>query len=387
MLRYIFTMGILFGGLLSFSTWVVSAEERYFVVTAYYSPLPDQEYYLKGNYEAEIRLNGRWIAGASGKWVFPWMLAAPKNYAFGTKIYLEWLGIWSVQDRWGAIVNAGNRGYQNDRIDVWMGYGDEWLKRALSWWKRTVKWDFAPIHSPTTIDINSVAILGSALSWAQKNVALVPEVEIKKLTVFDTPLTTPESKQAFQKIVTELGLYESDQDLTDKTMIDIIYEYQVAQWLLNSPYSSWAGYFWPKTRALLKNDYERYIEDQQRKEEEDALLASLQKTSLEQAQETVDAFGTPKFWEVSSQVRALQKQLSELGYFDHKDTAIFGNVTKDSIIHYQLERNIITSTDQQWAWVFGPKTQEQLQNDIAEKIFIVLLSEQPELAHIEIKNI
>jgi hypothetical protein len=57
----------------------------------------------------------------------------------------------------------------------------------------------------------------------------VPEVEIKKLTVFDTPLTTPESKQAFQKIVTELGLYESDQDLTDKTMIDIIYEYQVAQ--------------------------------------------------------------------------------------------------------------------------------------------------------------
>jgi hypothetical protein len=35
-----------------------SAEEmQYYIVTAYYSPLPDQEYYLKGNYEDEIKLN------------------------------------------------------------------------------------------------------------------------------------------------------------------------------------------------------------------------------------------------------------------------------------------------------------------------------------------
>jgi len=34
-------------------------EDNYFVVTAYYSPLPDQEYYLTGNYEDEIILNGR----------------------------------------------------------------------------------------------------------------------------------------------------------------------------------------------------------------------------------------------------------------------------------------------------------------------------------------
>jgi hypothetical protein len=31
----------------------------YFVVTAYYSPLPNQKNYLKGNYKDEIRLNGR----------------------------------------------------------------------------------------------------------------------------------------------------------------------------------------------------------------------------------------------------------------------------------------------------------------------------------------
>lgn len=31
---------------------------RTFVVTAYYSPLPDQARYLRGSYEADIRLNG-----------------------------------------------------------------------------------------------------------------------------------------------------------------------------------------------------------------------------------------------------------------------------------------------------------------------------------------
>jgi|TARA_Y100001960_G_C14623891_1_gene802114 hypothetical protein len=39
-----------------------SPSTGYFVVTAYYSPLPNQQYYLTGNYKSEIRLNGRGIA-------------------------------------------------------------------------------------------------------------------------------------------------------------------------------------------------------------------------------------------------------------------------------------------------------------------------------------
>lgn len=34
------------------------SEQRTFVVTAYYSPIPNQEKYLRGSYEADIRLNG-----------------------------------------------------------------------------------------------------------------------------------------------------------------------------------------------------------------------------------------------------------------------------------------------------------------------------------------
>jgi hypothetical protein len=45
--------------------------EKTFIITAYYSPLPDQGFYLKGNFEAEKRLNGNGTNGASGKPVFP----------------------------------------------------------------------------------------------------------------------------------------------------------------------------------------------------------------------------------------------------------------------------------------------------------------------------
>jgi hypothetical protein len=34
-----------------------SDDAGYFIVTAYYSPLPNQKYYYTGDYESEIKLN------------------------------------------------------------------------------------------------------------------------------------------------------------------------------------------------------------------------------------------------------------------------------------------------------------------------------------------
>jgi hypothetical protein len=48
---------------------------RKFIITAYYSPLPNQSFYLRGSYEADIRLNGHGTHGASGKPVYVGMLA------------------------------------------------------------------------------------------------------------------------------------------------------------------------------------------------------------------------------------------------------------------------------------------------------------------------
>lgn len=72
---------------------------RTFVITAYYSPLVDQESYLMGSYEADIRLNGNGTHGASGKKVFAGMIAAPKSYAFGQYIEIPDVGIVEVSDR------------------------------------------------------------------------------------------------------------------------------------------------------------------------------------------------------------------------------------------------------------------------------------------------
>src|SRR3990167_3854949 len=92
-----------------------------FIVTGYYSPLPGQEHYVTGSYESDVYLNGRGTNGASGSEVFPGMLAAPKSYPFGFKIDIPGVGISEIQDRGGAIVNAGERGHEYDRLDIWMG--------------------------------------------------------------------------------------------------------------------------------------------------------------------------------------------------------------------------------------------------------------------------
>ena len=63
------------------------------------------------------------------------MLAAPKTYPFGTRVMIPGLGVGEVHDRGGAIL--ARKGY--DRIDVWMGRGEEGLSRALNWGARLVE--------------------------------------------------------------------------------------------------------------------------------------------------------------------------------------------------------------------------------------------------------
>ena len=53
------------------------------VVTAYYQPLPNQQNYSKGNFEAEVALNGD-DTTANGSKVSVGTVAAPPQYPFGT---------------------------------------------------------------------------------------------------------------------------------------------------------------------------------------------------------------------------------------------------------------------------------------------------------------
>jgi len=109
--------------------------EQDFVITAYYSPLPDQCCYIKGSLEADRILNGNGTHAADGTPVYAGMIAAPPSYAFGTRVELPGLGVFTVHDRGGAITEWEDA----HRIDIWAGFGEEGLARAVAFGVRRVR--------------------------------------------------------------------------------------------------------------------------------------------------------------------------------------------------------------------------------------------------------
>lgn len=433
------------------------ATDTYFVVTAYYSPLPNQSIYLKGDYEKEKILNGEWVKGASGKWVFSGMLAAPKGYNFGTKIYIEWLWIGSVEDRGGAIVPAGQRWHKYDRIDVWMGYGEDGLKRALAWGKRTVKWKIVSSNSQTSIDVSNISfpksinvpyygkkitenIFNTSLG-KDSNTILVKDLQqqLKEVELYDGPIdgvynpklinaiyefqteydivsnpddagagywwiktrkkfTTlknsgffdvnivqtpqqvwendifktyihPQSNsdvvKKLQKVLSELGYYSWEENGKYNDIYDILVNYQIENKIISSKNDLAAGYFWPKTRATMWDEYKQMLEKKAKEEEYKNLVTKLEAEKLEEAKKMIEELWNVRYGETSARVRELQILLKDLGYFDYQDTAIFGKITKDSVIKYQIDNEIISSETESVAWLIWPKTKASFAQDMA----------------------
>ena len=234
---------IIFLWLLNFQTNTVSANnETYFIVTAYYSPLPNQKKYVTWSYAWDKRLNWEGHTTASGKWVYTWILAAPKKYPFWTKIYFEGFWIWAVEDRWWAIVKAWFRWHEHDRIDIWMWYGDEWLQRALKWWKRTIKWKVVSTNQKVNLKFAN-----NILNWLEK-IKVNPEnqktEEIKKL------------QENFKK----LKLYNWKIDWKYKSIKKDLINFQLKEKIIKSVNDEAAGWFWPKTYvALLRRFWSKDI--------------------------------------------------------------------------------------------------------------------------------
>lgn len=210
--------------------------ERYFYVTAYYSPLPGQRRYTTWSYAWDIRLNWGWKRTASGKWVFPGLLAWPRNYNYGTKIELEGIWVGAVEDRWGAIVNSWERGFEHDRIDIWMWYWDEWLVRALKWGKRKIKWKIVS---------NEVNV----------NVAFNDSIISSNLRLYVTPESNSVDIKKLQTLFSELNLYDGGIDWKYISIKDDLLDFQLKHKIITSKYSEQAWYFWKKTIAVLQSQY------------------------------------------------------------------------------------------------------------------------------------
>ena len=364
-----------------------SDKETYFIVTAYYSPLANQENYSysvynkrQRTYIEEMRLQWKWTHWASWKKVFVWMLAWPKNYKFWTKIYLEWLWIWEIADRWQAIVNKGKRGYKYDRIDVWMWYGDEWLKRATNWWKRKVRWKI--LDKNIKISLNYDHIKTNSIWNNRENTLTKKEKRKKIIDIFRKKIEKSNEIKELQRVLKELEYYNWELTWKYDDVVDAVYSFQLSKEIVKSEYSPWAWNFWPITRKKLEKTYNdfllnrekerlRIIKINEEKKKEKQRLEKLVKKYNELKQlaqikaiEKVDYIWNVKFWDVSIWVRELQKSLKLLWFFDHKDTAIYWNITRDSIISYQIDRKIIKSKYDIWAWVVWPKTRNALKNDL-----------------------
>jgi hypothetical protein len=168
--------------------------------------------------------------------VFPWMLAGPRNYDFWTKIELEWIWIWAIEDRWGAIVNAGERWFEHDRIDVWMWYWDEWRVRAEKWWVRKIKWKI--VSSDRDINV----VFNNSVVWLNQKLYVTPEsgsVDVVKL----------------QELFSELKLYNGYIDWKYLSIKDELIDFQIDNNIISSKNDEQAWYFWKKTIAVVKEKY------------------------------------------------------------------------------------------------------------------------------------
>lgn len=455
-------------------------DKLYFIVTAYYSPLPDQEYYLKWSYEADIKLNWGWVKWASWKEVFNWMLAWPKKYDFWTKIYLEWLGTWVIADRWWAIVAAWQRWYDSDRIDVWMWYGDEWLKKALAWWKRKVSWKIIndTDDNETSVWINfvpwkvnlsrlntqgkdyiytkslwiesswedvkklkeklkSLWIYNSEINWVYskdlinalvkfqlenwiiktesdywawywwlktrdklakleqklvvKNTKTETKVEPQKNEVITLPKNIfdiyvhPESSiediKKLQEKLSEMQLYSWAIAWKYNDIKDVLISYQLDNDIIKNKSDNWAWYFWPKTREELKNDYALFVAKKEEEDRNRRKLEELKSLALKQANDQIEKIWTPKLWDVSQNVRELQKALATLWHFEWKDTAIYWEITKQSIYEYQVSKNLVSKITDPGAWKIWEITKAEIKKDLTKLLLDMKLRESNLMAY------
>jgi peptidoglycan hydrolase-like protein with peptidoglycan-binding domain/3D (Asp-Asp-Asp) domain-containing protein len=327
-------------------------EPRKFLITAYYSPLPDQSFYVRGNYEADVRLNGRGTNGADGTQVYIGMLAAPKSYPFGTRIKFPGLGVGEVHDRGGAIL----AGRDYDRIDIWMGRGEEGLSRALNWGARIVEgeiyWQADQIEP------------GLDYGWVNSELsdAMFKKYKIQKLqnpAVFTKPITKESNAmdiKELQEALTTFGYYNGPiNGIYGPETTEAVLAFQLAEGVIISESSAGAGYFGPKTRVTLKERLENFNAD-----------VTKERNRLEENR-TMLASGLGKNAE-GDDVTALQRMLWELGYYNGELTGDYDPATVDAVFEFQKAQGILNSERDKGAGYYGKKTHAALTAAVDQKI-------------------
>ena len=317
-----------------------ASETVQFIVTAYYSPLPWQSDYFTGSYEWDKRLNGSWVITASWKEVFPWLLAAPRNYPFWTKIYFKWYGIGEVADRWWAIVNAWVRWNGHDRLDIWLWHGDAWLDRARRWGRRTVTAKIVTPDSPVTLAFPETSGIN-----------------------FESLRVNPESPKwvvrQLQLLLTEIWYYDWAIDGIYDNVREPLIDFQLKYDIIPDISAPWAGHFWPRSvdvvRTMIPHDPRILIE------EPESYFYDYNNHRASEIYKLILRYGELLVGPESSSddVLQLQELLSQLWEYSGPLDWVYFSV-REPLIDFQLKIWLFTSRDASWAGYFWPRTKDRL---------------------------
>ncbi|MDD5041825.1 MAG: peptidoglycan-binding protein [Candidatus Peribacteraceae bacterium] len=418
--------------------------EQEFILTAYYSPLPGQCCYVKGGYRADKVLNGEGMRGADGTKVYPGMIAAPSTYAFGTVVALPGIGRFTVHDRGGAITELAGGAH---RLDIWVGYGEEGLARALAFGVRRVrgmvydtggfqpKERFSLDSFPAVLDrlepflVRGQDLLAVSVKAGDRGLSVeMLQRSLSKLGFFDHPLTglfgsvTQESLARFN---TAFGLQESSDQLSersaaflaaalrradadppvaknvdstakasvirtaqrtlrflgyytgrtngvyDATLADAILKFQQSRQLVGTAQDPGAGRIGPLTRGTLKSQWnQRLVADLADR----LLILHRVEVLLDQRGKNLDQFLSEG--DGGAQVSLLQRLLADRGYFPaEKVNGHFGPQTREAVLQYQIDRQLVAAEGGTGAGTVGPQTLRSLRAEEQQEAYLLVRSE------------
>jgi len=399
-------------------------EQRTFKVTAYYSPLSDQSFFYKGDYVAEARLNGKWIAWASGKPVFNWMIAAPSTYDFGSKIYLPGWGRWEVEDRWGAIVQAGERQQPYDRLDMRVWKWELWLIRWLTFGVKTIEWWYCPSTTEKLVyedgsdaavwfDLSSVPVYKNFFlmtlfiqqleEW--RNDVRVRELQKQLIALWymqawqETSFFGPETKKAVCTFQVDQKILVKDSErcwlFGEQTRYALRRTLQ-KKWLLPDDY--WQVSTLAVVQDYIKNNYftkkietpieqtlqdatwvqDDTIDNSTKKDDNLDVNESISSessseiaiTSIKQTQVVGTLTMFLQAWQKHEQVSLLQEKLLALWYEPWDVTGYYSDQTKKAVAAFQQAHHIQTDWYQ---WSLTKQTRDIL-NKIDRRLLSMLMS-------------
>ena len=330
----------------------MESDHKMLMVSAYYSPLPAQRFYMRGSYEADKKLNGNGTNGADGTQVYVGMLAAPRSYPFGTQVVVPGLGVGVVHDRGGAIM--AKRGY--DRIDVWMGSGEEGLARALNWGMRLVEGEvvFSEDVVESTLDFTwlPAELPKDTLNRLMARTMLNPSVFSAPITKASPKANISDLQEALRMFGYYHGEVSGEYNADTRQAVTV---FQISEGILQNEKAIGAGNLGPKTLATLKSKIENFNSTVLK--EQSRLKDNLSELSV----------GLGKK-DNGDKVYRMQQMMWELGYYKGELNGKYDSATMDAVFKFQKDNGIVQSDREQGAGFYGKKTHEALVAAVDQKI-------------------